>query len=170
MQCFHDLCLVRDQVVTTGGFLKPMLCMDYIGMMTSPNGNIFRVTGHLCWEFTGPRWISRSKGQWRSALMFSLICARINGWVNNREAGDLRCHRGHYDVTVMVWFNLLKLCCYSSISGDICKEFLFLLCMVIWTARCGFEQWVYPCYPGFLNGHWESMIVPIPMKHLGADG
>ena len=33
--------------------------------------------------------------------MFTLICARINGWVNNREAGDLRRYRGHYDVTVM---------------------------------------------------------------------
>ena len=32
---------------------------------------------------------SPHKGQWRGALMFSLICARINGWVNNREAGDL---------------------------------------------------------------------------------
>ena len=33
--------------------------------------------------------------------MFSLICARINGWVNNREAGDLTHHRAHYDATVM---------------------------------------------------------------------
>ena len=41
------------------------------------------------------------KGQWRGALMFTLICARINGWVNNREAGDLRRYRAHYDVTVM---------------------------------------------------------------------
>ena len=41
------------------------------------------------------------KGQWHGALMFSLICARINGWVNNGEAGDLRRHRAHYDVTVM---------------------------------------------------------------------
>ena len=44
---------------------------------------------------------SPHKGQWRGALMFSLICAWINGWVNNREAGDLRRHRAHYDVTVM---------------------------------------------------------------------
>ena len=36
------------------------------------------------------------KGQWRGALMFSLICAWINIWVNNREAGDLRRHRAHY--------------------------------------------------------------------------
>ena len=34
--------------------------------------------------------------------MFSLICVRINSWINNREAGDLRRYRAHYDVTVMV--------------------------------------------------------------------
>ena len=44
---------------------------------------------------------SPHKGQWREALMFSVICAWINGWVNNREAGDLTRHRVHYDVTVM---------------------------------------------------------------------
>ena len=41
------------------------------------------------------------KGQWRGAVMFSLICVWINGWVNNREAGDLRRYRAHYDVIVM---------------------------------------------------------------------
>ena len=41
------------------------------------------------------------KCQWRGALMFYLICAWINGWINNREAGDLRRHRTDYDVTVM---------------------------------------------------------------------
>ena len=46
---------------------------------------------------------SPHKGQWRGAFMFSLICARINGWVNNREAGDLRRYSCHYDVTVMVY-------------------------------------------------------------------
>ena len=43
------------------------------------------------------------KGQWRGALMFSLICAWINPWVNNRQAGALRRHRAHYDVTVIAW-------------------------------------------------------------------
>ena len=46
---------------------------------------------------------SPHKGQWRGALMFSLICIWINGWVNNREAGDLRRYRAHYDVTVMMF-------------------------------------------------------------------
>ena len=41
-------------------------------------------------------------GQWRGALMFSFMCARINGWVNHREAGDLRHHRAHYDVIIIV--------------------------------------------------------------------
>ena len=44
---------------------------------------------------------SPHKGQWRGALMFSLICVWINGWVNNREAGDLRRNQAHYDVIVM---------------------------------------------------------------------
>ena len=44
---------------------------------------------------------STHKGQWRGALMFSLICAWINGWVNNGGTGDLRRPRAHYDVTLM---------------------------------------------------------------------
>ena len=44
---------------------------------------------------------SPHESQWRGALMFSLISARINGWVNNREAGDLRRYHLHDDVIVM---------------------------------------------------------------------
>ena len=56
----------------------------------------------LCAENSpGHRWISRTNGQWRRALMFSFICAWINGWVNIPHAGDLRRHRTHYDVYVM---------------------------------------------------------------------
>ena len=43
---------------------------------------------------------SPHKGQWRRALMISLICVWINGRVNNGEAGDLRRHRAHYGVIV----------------------------------------------------------------------
>ena len=44
---------------------------------------------------------SPHKGQWRGALMFSLIWVWINDWVNNREAGYLRRYRAHYVVIVM---------------------------------------------------------------------
>ena len=45
---------------------------------------------------------SPHKGQWRGALMFSLIYAWINRWVNKGEAGDLRRFRAHYDGIVML--------------------------------------------------------------------
>ena len=100
-------------------------------MMTSSNENIFRVTGHLCGEFTGDRWIPRTKAsdaelwcflwfapeqtfklnskQWRGiprtktsdAELWCFLWSALNSWVNNREAGDLRRYRAHYDVTIM---------------------------------------------------------------------
>ena len=51
---------------------------------------------------------SPHKGQWRGALMFSLICTWIKGWVKNGGAGDLRRHRAHYDVTVMTYVTVGK--------------------------------------------------------------
>ena len=44
---------------------------------------------------------SPRKSQWRGSLMFSFICAWINGWVNNRNAGDLMRHCVLYDVIVI---------------------------------------------------------------------
>ena len=44
---------------------------------------------------------STHNGQWRGALMSSLIFAWTNTWVNNRDVGDQRRHRVHYHVTVM---------------------------------------------------------------------
>ena len=74
---------------------------DNNATMTSSNGNIVRY-----WPFV--RGIHRSpvddphKGQWRGALMYSVICA---WWkrLNKRDTGDWRHHRVHYDVTVIQW-------------------------------------------------------------------
>ena len=71
-------------------------------MMTSSNGNIFRVTGHLCGEFTGHRWISLTKASDAELWYFLWSAPWINGWVNNSEAGDLIRHRADYDVIVMM--------------------------------------------------------------------
>ena len=70
------------------------------------------------------------KGQWRGALMFSLICTWINRWVNNGEAGDLRRYRAHYDVIEMnhlfILMNILtvhwtiKSLFISIVFGNIC--------------------------------------------------
>ena len=69
-------------------------------MMTSSNGNIFRATGPLCGEFTGDRWIPLTKPVTRSFDVFFDL-SWINGWVNNRDAGDLRRRRAHNDLIVM---------------------------------------------------------------------
>ena len=57
------------------------------------------------WTFVrGIHWIpvnSPHKGQWCRALIFTLICTWINSWVKKCEAGDLKCHRAHYDVIAM---------------------------------------------------------------------
>ena len=85
---------------------------------------------------------SLHKGQWRGALMFSLMCVWINDWVNNGEAGDLRRYCIHYDVTVIFsphWqcFHRITItshvrhvvsnhrsfyCLLSSLSGPISKK------------------------------------------------
>ena len=68
---------------------------------------------HLSRHWSFVRGIHRSpvtsphKGQWRGALMFSLICAWTNSWVNNRNAGFFIRHRAHYDVTVMSMVNTM---------------------------------------------------------------
>ena len=84
---------------------------------------------------------SPHKGQWHGALMFSLICASINRWVNNGEVGDLRCHPAHYDVNVM-WCKY-----YFILTGKriACKGLMLCLCpcqstklyiLYFWHALC----------------------------------
>ena len=55
-------------------------------------------------EFPTQRPVTRS---------IDVFYAWINGWVNNGEAGDLRCHRAHYDVTVMIMISPLRWKCNS---------------------------------------------------------
>ena len=56
----------------------------------------FYITADLC---AGNSPDAPQKGLWLKALIFSLICAWTNGWVNKR--GNFRRYRAHYDVTVM---------------------------------------------------------------------
>ena len=71
------------------------------GMMTSSYENIFRITGPLWGESTSHRWIPLTKSSRTRSFDAFLICTSTNGWTNNWNAGDLRRHRVHYDVTVM---------------------------------------------------------------------
>ena len=63
---------------------------------------LFRVTGPLCGEFTGHRWIPLTKASDAELWWFLWSAPWINDWVNNHEAGDLRRQRAHYDVIITV--------------------------------------------------------------------
>ena len=72
-------------------------------MMTSSNENILRVTGPLCMEFIGHWWITLTEASDTELWYFSLIYAWANGWINYRDAGDLRRHSAHYEVNAMTY-------------------------------------------------------------------
>ena len=97
-------------------------------MKTSSNVNIFRVTGPLCGEFTGYWWIPLTKKrQCRGACMFRLICAWINGRVNNREDVNLRRHRAHYVVIEICGIFRLQNTTYTSVISTRCYLFLYFI-------------------------------------------
>ena len=73
---------------------------------------------------------SPHKGQWRGALIFSLICAWINCWVNNGEAGHLRHHRAHYDVIVM--YHILCLSAANCILSSPAYKIIDMDIMTSW--------------------------------------
>ena len=64
--------------------------------------------------------------------MFSLICDWTNIYANNQDAGDLRRHRAHYDITVMHISSVIK------ISSCLKSKFLFWLGMHTHTNVCLF--------------------------------
>ena len=87
------------------GILGTCTTRNFTCLVRGPsNGNILSVTGHLCGGIHRSLVNSPHKSQRRRALVFSLICAWTNGWVNNRDAGYLRRHRAHYDAIVMFMY------------------------------------------------------------------
>ena len=91
-------------------FVKWVPCsINYINPSTNRYHDDVNIWKHFprYWPFV--RGIHRSpvnsqhKGQWRGALMFSLIGAWTDSWANNGDAGDLRRCRAHYDVIVMTY-------------------------------------------------------------------
>ena len=94
------------------------------------------------WGIHGSSVNSPHKGQWRGALMFSLISTWMNGWINNHEAGDLRRHQAHYGVFVMIqysqvplyhttfiirlYWSILGLKSRDTLNGYLCHVWVFL--------------------------------------------
>ena len=61
MKLINSNILIKEQFEISHRFTSINLIQFCCFMLTSSNGNIFRVTGPLCEEFTGHRWISLTK-------------------------------------------------------------------------------------------------------------
>ena len=88
---------------------------------------------------------SPHKGRWRGALMFSLVCAWIKGWVNNRGAGDLRRHRANYDATMM---NKARIICI-----------ILEICSVLWIVHLQKPTQLRKTKPLMPLFHWPAMLL-----------
>ena len=143
-------------------------------MMTSSNRNIFRVTGHLCGEVPGE--FPAQRPVTRSFDVFFDLCL-INDWVNNREAGDLRRHVDHYDVSVMqCWKKHYKseyVVMYLQMNPVLHRLNIYKFFLILCTHHFSLDrssQVKYfinsptrylPSYPGyFREPHWLSMGLP----------
>ena len=76
----------------------------------------------------------------KRSLIFFFICAWTNGWSNNRDAGDLRRHRYHYDATVMC--SKFTPGCRTTIRWVCCHS--VVIHSLLWLNKCsGFGLNVY---------------------------
>ena len=103
--CFYMVCIYPSisPMVLCGMYLPIhiKMCISFLSHKTHDDVIKWKHFPRY-WPFV--RGIHRSpvnyphKGRWRGTLMFPLICVGINGWINNREARDLRRYVAHYDV------------------------------------------------------------------------
>ena len=139
-------------------------------MMTSSNGNIFRVNGHLC-----------------GALTFYLICIWINGWVNNwgwwfetisctlwRHCDDVGIFRNFLSICLHEWktlkiskIQLWRITTYYRISYSSYILDFFLACLPWHVSQLKYIfAKVRPCHEVFLYRTWklEARFSEIPIQ------
>ena len=95
MSCLFILCYINGSRINAEGSLS-VTCAK--SMMTSWNGNTFRVTGHLCGKLTGHRWIPEQRPVTRSfdVLFDQRLNKRLSkqwrGWWFETPSGSLWRH------------------------------------------------------------------------------
>ena len=109
-----------------------------MSMMTSSNGNIFRVTGHLCGEFTGHRWIPLTKA---SDAEFDVFF-------------DLRRNKRLSKQSWGWWFETLSRPIWRPSNGK-----LFYTCLYVWfhiyhTIDTYGTEWLFSSF----YQHWLTLI------------
>ena len=96
-----------------GGFRRSWAAATPDCMMTSSNGNIFRVTGPLCGEFTGPgefpaqRPVTRSFDVFVHPRLYKRLSKQPWGWWFETPAWSLWRHRNGYGRDIHYKINIL---------------------------------------------------------------
>ena len=117
----HRMQYLNPSNAYSGWYNPRELGLLIANMMTSSNENKFRVTGHLCGEFTGHRWNPRTKASGAELWCFLWSAPWINGWVNNLRlviwdaiALIVMGYRG----SCLPWGNVLTFCSISISIND----------------------------------------------------
>ena len=99
---------------------------------------------------------SPHKDQWRGTL----IWARINGWVTDGEAGDLRCHRSHYYVIVMFYLRHThsRMCMYIKCWQDDLVYFSYPFCILIRLLESHSTSRSLSVYPNLFFQHFHIVV------------
>ena len=99
--------------------------------------------GNHRWPMDSPH-----EGQWRGALVFSLMCAwkKQNGWANNRDASELSRHSAHYDITVMQ-----PTCSHQQVAFRRHHNLEMLSAVSYWSFVRDTLQWRHIEHDGVLN-------------------
>ena len=90
-----------------------------IDVAKSRIGTSWALHGHddvIKWKISSKLFASCHKGQWRGALMFSLMCTWTNGWANSPDTGELRRHARHCYTSVMATYWNIPLSLATTLS------------------------------------------------------
>ena len=108
-----NVSMSRRHLVSQRFLMLLFQLMYVLSMMTSSNGNIFRVTGHLCGEFTRHRWIPRTKASDAEPWCFLHLNKRLNkqswGWWFEMPSCPLW---RHCNVNECAFYRSRSLACY----------------------------------------------------------
>ena len=128
---------------------------SFVTMMTSSNANIFLVTGHLCGEFTGPRWIPHTKASDAELWCFLWYNKRLSkqwwGWWFETQSCPICRHRNGHDIKqrmaklILTHIYISKLCIYYARQTRKLYHHWFGQCLVACSVPSNYSHqcWIF---------------------------
>ena len=157
----------------TGKWTRCSPTTDKMVMMTSSNGNIFRVTGHLCREFTCHRWIPRTKAG-NAELWCFLLCApelskQSWGWWCETSSRPLwhHCNGNVWNAQSLLKYKYIYIYIYiSRVSWVLFPLLLYslMMCGNNWP-RYGLEV-IFPCLRITLSHFHHNGDLPEDIRNM----